>query len=95
MTDPREAEATGRTATVNFRGETFTFPVEYADYPLSFIEAVSDGRAAAIQSRELLGPEQWAKVRGMGLHGRDLEALTDALNEAMGTDEGEDTASSA
>lgn len=94
MTDPREAEATTGTASFDFRGETFTVPLEYADMPLAYIEAASDGKGLAVQARELLGPDQWAKVRGMGLTGRGLDELSAAINKAMGTDEGEDTPSS-
>jgi hypothetical protein len=94
MTDPREAEATTGTASFNFRGEAFTVPLEYADMPLSYLEAASDGKGLAVQARELLGPEQWAKVRAMNLTGRGLDELSDAINKAMGTDEGEEPASS-
>lgn len=94
MTDPREAEAKGSTASFTFRKVEFTVPLEYDDYPLSFIEVASDGASGAVQARELLGPEQWAKVRAMDLKGRDLRPLLDAIDEAMGTDAGEDEASS-
>lgn len=95
MTDPREAEANGGTATFTFRGETFTVPLEYADLPLGYIEAVGDGKPLAVQARELMGPEQWAKVRAMNLTGRDVTALGEAIDKALGTTEGEDPASSA
>jgi hypothetical protein len=95
MTDPREAEATSDgTTSFDFRGEKFTVPLEYADMPLSYLEAASDGKGLAVQARELLGPEQWAKVRAMSLTGRGLDELSDAINKAMGTDEGEDKPSS-
>lgn len=79
-----KAEAAGSTATVEFRGESFTIPLEYADYPLSFIEAASDGRAVAVQLRELFGPKQWAMVQGMQLKGRDLDELSDKVEALMG-----------
>jgi hypothetical protein len=79
-----QAEAAGPTADVEFKGESFTIPLEYADYPLSFIEAASDGRAVAVQLRELFGPEQWATVQGMRLKGRDLDALSEKVEAVMG-----------
>lgn len=94
MTDPRQAEANGSTNTFTFRDTEFIVPLEYADYPLSFIEAMGDGKSAAIQLRELLGPKQWAKVRAMDLAGRDLETLVDAAQNAMGVESGESGASS-
>ena len=95
MTDPREAEAKSGTASFDFRGEAFTVPLEFDDYPLSYIEAASDGAPLAVQARELLGAEQWAKVRAMNLTGRDLRELEKGIAGAMGVDEGEEPASSA
>lgn len=95
MTNPRKAETQGSTATFTFREVEFTVPLEFDDYPLGFIEAASDGKPLAIQAREILGPEQWAKVHALNLKGRDLKPLFDALDEALGTDAGEDTPSSA
>lgn len=92
---PLEAEAAGTTAGFTFRGVEFTVPLVYADMPLAYIEAASDGAPLAVQARELLGADQWAKVRGLGLTGSGLDELSDAINAAMGTDEGEDEASSA
>ena len=94
MSDPRESEAQGSDASFQFHGETFTVPLAFDDYPLSYIEAASEGAPLAIQARELLGPEQWARVRAMNLTGRDLRALEDAISGAMGTTEGEEEASS-
>ena len=93
--DPRQTEATDGPATVEFRGEKFTVPTEYADYPIGVIEAVSDDAPAAIQLRELLGPEQWAKVREICTTGRDLNDLTRAVSEVRGLDAGNSEASSA
>jgi hypothetical protein len=93
MSNPRESEVTG-SASFEFKGETFTVPLEYADMPLAYIEAASEGAPLAIQARELLGPEQWARVRAMNLTGRGLNELSDAINAVMGTDEGEEPASS-
>ena len=35
-------EANGLPGSFEFRGESFTIPTEYADYPLSYIEAAVD-----------------------------------------------------
>lgn len=94
MSDPRKDEATTGTASFKFRGETFTVPLEFADMPLSYIEAASEGAPLAIQARELLGPEQWERVRAMNLTGRGLHELRDALDAVQGTTEGEEEASS-
>jgi hypothetical protein len=87
-------EANGTDATFEFRGETFVIPTEYDDLPLSYIEAATDGKPSAIQARELLGPEQWAKVQAMGLKGRDIEGLVDSINKATGITSGNSEASS-
>lgn len=94
MSDPRKAEAEGE-GTVEFRGLTLTFPLSYDDWPVGFIEAVSDGASPAVQARELLGPEQWAQVRALNLKGRDLNELVTAIDEAQGTDAGEGQPSTA
>lgn len=94
MSDPRKAEANSSTATFKFRDVEFTVPLEFDEYPLSFIEAMEDGKSLAIQARELLGPKQWAEVRGMKLKAGESRELFDAIDAAMGTTEGEDEASS-
>lgn len=88
------AEASGGTADVEFKGETFKIPLEYDDFPLAYIEAAVDGRPLAVQARELLGPDQWAVVRGMNLTGRGLQELSDAISDAAGIDSGNSPASS-
>jgi hypothetical protein len=92
--EARKAEASGKSVTFEFRGESFDMPTEYDDYPLSYIEAVLDGKPLAIQAREILGPEQWAKVRGMGLTGRGLEELGETMQSAAGVSPGNSEASS-
>lgn len=89
----RKAEATGAPATFEFRGESFEVPTEYNDYPLSFIEAAAEGQTLAIQVRELLGPDQWARIRAMCLKGRDLNDLSDAMTAAAGLSPGNSKAS--
>ena len=88
-------EANGSTASIDFRGESFTIPLEYADYPLEYIEAASDGKPEAVQMRALLGPEQWETVRGMSPKGRDLDELGEAIRNAAGLSAGNSEASSA
>ncbi len=92
MSDPREAEAKGF-CTVDFRGVTLTFPTEYDEYPMGFIEAVNGGAGPDVQARELLGPDQWAQVRPLLSKGRDLNELVSALDVAQGTDAGEEAPS--
>ena len=91
----RAAEANdAKTLSVEFRGETFTVPTEYADYPLGFIEAVGDDKPPAIQLRELLGAEQWATVREVASKGSDIEELMRLIGDARGIDAGNSPASS-
>lgn len=92
--DALRAEVAGPTASFEFHGETFTVPLEYPDMPLGYIEAASEGAPLAIQARELLGAEQWARIRAMGLKGRDLAELHEAVEAAMGATSGESPASS-
>ena len=87
-------EANGLPGSFEFRGESFTIPTEYADYPLSYIEAAVDGRPLAIQARELMGREQWTRVRALGLTGRDIDELCQAIEAAMGLSTGNSEASS-
>lgn len=94
--EARKAEASGEsTATVEFRGETFTVPTEYDDFSLDFLEALEDGRTIGIV-RGALGPVQWRVVKAMSLTARDLGPLADKIAEAMGfTNAGNSAASSA
>lgn len=94
MTDPRKTEAKSNVATIKFKGLALTFPVEYEDYPLSYIEAAERGAGLAIQTRTLLGDEQWEKIRGKIPTGRELKELEAAITAAMGTDTGEEPPSS-
>ena len=89
-----EAAPDSATAEFEFRGEKFTFPRDYADQPLDFIEAVADLLPLAIQARALLGPDQWERVRAMRLKGSDFDEMSDAIQSAMGISSGNSTASS-
>lgn len=89
----RKAEANRSSVTFEFRDESFEVPTEYDEYPLSFIEAASEDRPLAIQIRELLGPDQWARVRAMGLNGRELNELSAAMTDAAGLSPGNSGAS--
>lgn len=91
----RKAEANGaKTATVQFRGSTFTIPLEYDDFSVDLIESLEEGKVVGI-IRGALGRQQWAQVRNMQLRIRDLTPLMDEITRAMGfTDAGESQASS-
>jgi hypothetical protein len=95
MSDPREVEATASTNTVEFRGETFTVPLERSDWSVDMVESLEEGKAVGTV-RGALGPDQWRTVRAMNLKVRDLAELSDLIARAMGFgDSGESTASSA
>lgn len=93
--EARKNETTSPTATFEFRGEEFTVPLSYDDYSLEFIEAAADGKPLAIQARELLGHDQWSRVRSLGLKGADLNELFEAIEAAEGLASGNSAASSA
>lgn len=91
----RRAEANGhKTATVTFRGFTFTIPLEYDEFPVDLIESLEEGKTVGI-IRGALGPRQWAHVRNMQLRIKELTPLMEEITQAMGfTDAGESPASS-
>lgn len=93
--ETRKAEASGATtATVEFRGESFTIPTEPDDMSLDFMESLEEGKSVGI-IRGALGPSQWRTVKGMDLKVRDLGELADKIAEALGFgDTGESAASS-
>lgn len=94
MSDPREAEANGSTNTVEFRGETFTVPLERDDWSVDFVESIEEGKAVGIV-RGALGPDQWRTVKAMSLNMRELGELSELVAKAMGFgDAGESPASS-
>jgi hypothetical protein len=94
-TTPRKDEAHGKTATVEFRDETFTVSREYDDFSIDFVEALEDGKSVGIV-RGALGPDQWRTVKAMDLKVSDLRELSDAIAAAMGFGSaGESSASSA
>ena len=56
--DIRTSEARGETtATVEFRGETFTIPTEPDDMSIDFVESLEEGKSVGIV-RGALGPAQ-------------------------------------
>ena len=93
--DTRKAEARGdSTATVEFRGHTFTIPTEYDDFSVDFVEALEDGKTLSMV-RGALGPRQWQTVKAMRLKTRELAPLADDIAKAMGFgDAGNSAASS-
>lgn len=94
--EARKAEASGEaTATVEFRGETFTVSREMDDWPVDFVDALEEGKTVGIV-KGALGAAQWRRVRNMNLRMRDLEPLADGITKALGFgDVGESAASSA
>ena len=79
----RKAEAGGNVGTVEFRGHTFTVPLEHDDFTVDFLESVEDGKTIGIV-RGALGPNQWRTVKAMGLTARELTPLMEGIAEAMG-----------
>lgn len=91
----RKAEANDeKTATVEFRGRTFSIPLKYDDYSVDLVESLEEGKVVGIV-RGFLGPNQWRVVRGMDLKMADLNELSGRLAKAAGFgDTGESQASS-
>lgn len=93
--ETRKSEAHEETATIEFRGETFTVSREYDDWTVDFLESLEEGKSVGIV-RGALGPTQWRTVKAMNLKVGELRELADALAEAMGFGSaGESSASSA
>ena len=88
----RQAEAAGEVGKVEFRGHTFTVPLEHDDYPIDFLESIEDGKTIGIV-RGALGPAQWRVVKSMGLTAGELAPLVDGIAEAMGFSAGNSGAS--
>lgn len=83
------------TATIEFRGFTFTIPRNLDDMHVDFMESVEEGKTVGIV-RGALGPSQWRRVRAMNLTMRELAPLGDEIAAALGfTSAGESQASSA
>ena len=83
--EAREAEARDeKTATISFRGETFTVSRDYDDWPVELTDALEQGLTVAI-CKHALGPSQWRKVQRMGrMRNRDLVPLLDEIARALG-----------
>lgn len=81
--EARKDEAQEKTATVEFRGETFEVSREYDDWSVDFLEALEDGKSVGVV-RGALGPVQWRTVRGMELKVSELRELSDLIAVAMG-----------
>lgn len=80
----RKAEAAGeKTATVKFRGHTFTIPRDYGAWSVDFVESLEEGKAVGIV-RGALGPKQWAIVRQMNLSMDELEPFGGEIAKALG-----------
>lgn len=87
MSNPRQDEAQGKAATVEFRGETFTVSRDYDDWSVDFVESLEEGKTVGIV-RGALGPDQWRTVRAWNLSMGELRPLADAIADAMGFGEG-------
>ena len=84
MSDPRQDEAKdATTATVEFRGDTFTVPRSYDDWTVDFLESIEEGKVIGIV-RGALGPAQWRRVKGMNLTMKQLQPFADDIAAAMG-----------
>lgn len=90
----RTSEAAGEFGKVEFRGHTFTVPLEHDDFTVDFLESVEEGKTIGIV-RGALGPQQWRTVKAMGLTARELSPLVDGIAEAMGFTAGNSEASTA
>lgn len=95
MTDPVKTEAQSDVGTFEFRGETFTVPLERVKWSVDLIESLEEGKAVG-SVRGALGPAQWRTVRAMELNMGELGELSLLIAEAMGfSDAGESAPSSA
>lgn len=94
--EARKAEASGdETASVTFRGQTFTVPRNYDDWTVDFLESLEEGKVIGIV-RGALGQSQWRRVRAMNLTIKELQPFADDIATAMGFGSaGESEASSA
>ena len=83
MTDAQQQEATGDTITVDYGGHTYT--IDRASLPwVDLMEAVDDGKYSHAL-KALLGPEQYAAIKGRFNHDIDgLREFLEALMERMG-----------
>jgi hypothetical protein len=81
--ETRKTEATGDTATIEFRDQTFEVSTAYADWTVDFLESLEEGKTVGIV-RGALGPQQWRTVRAMNLKVRDLDELAELLANALG-----------
>lgn len=94
--DARQAEAQddSTTATIEFRGHTFTISRYYDDMSVDFIESIEEGKTVGIV-RGALGPRQWQRVRQMNLAVKDLTPLMRDIVSVLGfADMGESQPSS-
>lgn len=91
---PLKDEAQGKTASVEFRGQTFEVPRDYDDWSVDLVESLEEGKTVGIV-RGALGPSQWRTVRAMDLKVRDLAELANGIASALGfASAGESAASS-
>lgn len=91
--DPRVDEAKGvKDVSIKFKGETFTVPRDYGDWPYVYTLEVEAGHyARAFQA--LLG-DQFDKFVSLNPTNNDLGDFDEALAKAIGVEQGESQASS-
>lgn len=82
-TDARAAEAAGTTATIHFRGHSFTISTQYPDWSLDLVESIEEGKSAGI-IRGALGPEGWMVVKQLDLKMREVDELAALIASALG-----------
>lgn len=73
---------------VEWRGQTFTLPASYEDWPIDAALALEDGRWARFLVA-LLGETDFERAKRLGGKIRDLLDLTDVVLEAFGLREPE------
>lgn len=81
--ESREAEAQGKSALVDWRGQKFEVEREYGEWSVDFVESLEEGKSVGIV-RGALGPSQWRTIKAMNLKMRDLDELAEAVAAALG-----------
>lgn len=77
-----KSEALNESTVFEFDGEVYEIP-SLLDADLDVMEAFEEGKVVAA-TRALLGPVGWARFRSKPRTGADLQALFEAMAEALG-----------
>lgn len=91
--DVRAAEATGQPLVVEWKGEKYTIPRDYVDWPFEYKLGIEQGRSATAYAA-LLGDEQFTKFRATQPTISDFMEFDRLVGEALGVAAGESQASS-